>query len=72
MARRWQMLTTTYTCDNCGKDISDRSDAAHRLALSEDHIWRDTLSTAPPPLLDREHHFCGTKCLYQWNTNRER
>ncbi len=65
------MLTTTHTCDRCGKDISDRSDAVHRLALSEDHIWRDTSSTAPPPLplLDREHHFCGMKCLYQWIIN---
>jgi hypothetical protein len=49
------MFTKIYTCDNCGKNISDRSDAAHRLALSEDHIWRDTLSTAPP-LLDE---LCG-------------
>ena len=64
------MLATTYTCDSCGKDISDRSKAAHRLALSEDHIWRDTLSTAPPLLLDREHHFCGMKCLNQWIINR--
>jgi hypothetical protein len=64
------MLTRTYTCDSCGKDISDGSDAARRLALSEDHIWRDTLSAAPPPLLDREHHFCGIKCLDQWIINR--
>jgi hypothetical protein len=32
------MLTRTYTCDSCGKDISDGSDAMHRLVLSEDHI----------------------------------
>ena len=66
------MLTSTYTCDSCGKDISAGSDAAHRLVLSEDHIWRrDTLSAATPPLLDGEHHFCGLKCLDQWITNRD-
>jgi hypothetical protein len=59
------MLTRTYTC---GKDISDGSDAEHRLVLSEDHVWRDTLSATPPKLLDREHHFCGIECLDQWIT----
>jgi hypothetical protein len=32
------MLIRTYTCDSCGKDISDGSDAMHRLVLSEDQV----------------------------------
>jgi hypothetical protein len=63
------MLTRTYTCEGCGKDISDGSDSTTRLVLSEDHIWREALS-ATPRLLDREQHFCGMKCLYQWIVNR--
>jgi hypothetical protein len=62
------MLTITYACDSCGKDISDSS-AEHRLALSEDRIWRE-MSARPPPLLDRQHHFCGMKCLDQWIISR--
>jgi len=42
------MLTRTFTCDSCGKDISDSSDATHRLVLSEDILWRNPASGTPP------------------------
>ena len=64
------MLTRTYTCDSCGKDISDGSDAEHRLVLSEDHIWRETLTATLSRLIDREHHFCRMECLDQWISKR--
>jgi hypothetical protein len=35
---RLEEVTRTYTCDGCGKDISDGSDSTTRLVLSEDHI----------------------------------
>ena len=62
--------TRTYTCDGCGKDISDGSDSTTRLVLSEDHIWREAVSAIPPRLLDRELHFCSIKCLDQWIISR--
>jgi ribosomal protein L24E len=64
------MLIRKYSCDTCGKDISDGSGAMHRLVLSEDHIWREAVSAIPPRLLDRELHFCSIKCLDQWIISR--
>ena len=57
------MRTTTFTCDSCGRDISD---GPHRLVLSEDYAVRNTLSSVEQ-ILNREQHFCGLKCLDQWS-----
>ena len=59
------MRTTTFTCDNCSRDISD---GPHRLVLSEDYFMS---RSSVEQILKREQHFCGLKCLDQWSVNHE-
>lgn len=60
------MRVTTFTCDNCNRDISD---GPHRLTLLEDFIMRGHSSVET--ILKRDQHFCGLKCLDQWSLSHQ-
>jgi len=62
-------------CDGCGADLSDFKQAGPRycLVLKSEYIllpkdWDGPLSAEQP--LDREHHFCGVRCIDQWIIKR--
>lgn len=64
------MKTTTFTCDNCGRDITTTdSRPRYRLISSAESMPHDTnrvamISVSPP--FEGEKAFCGIPCLKEW------
>lgn len=61
--------TVVIECDKCAKDIT--FGMGYRLVLTPERLPRKDYTAAEPailiyPPIDREHQFCGMKCLRAW------
>jgi hypothetical protein len=60
-------ITTSITCDTCGKDLTGTSYAEnYRLVLRSESMWSyegAVFAMAIPPPIDREYVFCDLRCL---------
>ena len=64
----------SITCDMCEKELIIDSSYPHSWALKLAPADYGTNTTGMQyavmchPAIDREHHFCGLKCLANWST----
>ena len=67
------MRQEQVTCDSCGRDLTTTGNAVgYRLVLASQPIPSIPSSSGTVtlvhvnPIIDREKHFCSTKCLAAW------
>ena len=67
-----KQITTSITCDHCGKELVVVSDMPHEWCLQlqavDARLSRSKFvrSVHIEPPIPHDHHFCGKRCLADW------